>query len=135
MFELGQLNLQLASRVRARPSENVEDQLGAVEHLALEDALEVTALGGGQFVVENDGVDVAFAAQFGELVRLSRANECAGDGPFEFLHPISHNVAAARSWRVGPVHRGNRATSHAGRDLSSTAIRNTRSVRFSRAVE
>ncbi len=46
MFELSQLDLQLAFAGPGAPGENVENHIRAIEHLAVEDALEIAGLGG-----------------------------------------------------------------------------------------
>src|SRR5687767_3246571 len=56
VLELGELDLELAfARLRAT-REDVEDQLRAIDDLAIEDAFEVAQLRGAQLVVEDHDV-------------------------------------------------------------------------------
>ena len=68
--KLGHLDRQ-AGFVRLCPAgEDVEDHLGAVEHLDAERLLEIADLGRREIVVEDDNVGVRGA---GKLVRARRA--------------------------------------------------------------
>src|SRR5206468_1449469 len=46
MLQLGQLDLQLPLAGAGALGENVQDKRGAVQNLAIEDALQISALGG-----------------------------------------------------------------------------------------
>src|SRR5580765_6309834 len=77
MLQLRQLNLKFAFTGPRALGENIQDERGAVEHLAVEDFFQVAALGGRKLVIENDGIDVGAATILGELVRLTFADESA----------------------------------------------------------
>lgn len=95
MLELREFNLQFALSRAGALGEDVENQGGAVEHLAVEDALKVAALCRGKFVVENDRVHVLATAMLREFIRLAAANEGARDGGFHFLGAVSDDFAAS----------------------------------------
>ena len=74
VFELRQLDLEVGlvrSRVRR---EDVEDHLGAIDHLDPELLLEVARLGGAQVVVEDDDVGLLGLDERLELLDLARAD-------------------------------------------------------------
>ena len=86
--------------------ENVENERGAVQHLAIEDAFEVAALRGGQFVVEDDGVHVIATALLREFVRLAGADEGAGNGRIHFLSAIADDFASGSGGQLGKFVEG-----------------------------
>ena len=53
ILQLRELDLQPALAAAGALRENVENQLGAIEHLAREQILQVASLSGGKFVIEN----------------------------------------------------------------------------------
>ena len=53
--------------------EDVEDQRLSVDDVAFEQLLQVSLLGRGELVVEDDEVDVQRLGQGGQLLRLSRS--------------------------------------------------------------
>ncbi len=59
-------------------AENIEDDLLAVDDQHAGDLFPVALLAGGQFVVENDHVDLLFLHQRGDFVRLARAEQELG---------------------------------------------------------
>src|ERR1043166_4139939 len=91
----------LPSRVGARCAKNVQNQRGAVEDLAVEDLLQVAALGRGKFVIEDDRVHVRAPAMLCELIRLPFADECARARGRHFLHSLSYDLAAGGGGQLG----------------------------------
>ena len=77
-----------ASWVRARAGEDVEDQLAAVEHLALGDLLDVADLRRGEVVLEDDGLGPVGLDHLGELLDLALAEERLD----RRLHPLLHEL-------------------------------------------
>ena len=84
VHQLGQFHLQ-AAFPRAGPArEDIEDQLGAIQHPYLQGVFEVALLGGREIVVEHHQIgangtgqrsqftDLALAQQRGGLRRLAR---------------------------------------------------------------
>ena len=129
MLKLRQFDLQLAFLRAGALREDIEDQRGAVENLAIEDVFQVAALRGGKFVVENDGVHVVPLAIRGEFVRLAAADERGGIGRFQFLRAVPTTSPPAVVASSASSSRESRV-SGALRDLSSTPTRKTRSVRL-----
>jgi hypothetical protein len=78
MLQLGQFDLQLAFPGAGALSEDVEDQLGAIEDLEFEHLFEAAALAGRQLVIEDDGIDLDSSWQ-----RV--ANSWALPGPMNVL--------------------------------------------------
>ena len=101
VLELGQLDLQLAFAGARALGEDLEDQRGAVEQLALEDLLQVAALGAGQLVVEDDGVHLLLLAVPGELLRLARADVGARMRRLQLLRAVAHDLRADRAGQFG----------------------------------
>jgi hypothetical protein len=94
MLQLGQFDLELAFAGPGSLGENIKDERGAVENLAIEDPFEVAALGGGKFLVEDDGVDVGPAAMLGELIGFAFADEGGGARGGQFLDSVAYDFAA-----------------------------------------
>src|SRR5438045_669791 len=67
MLELGQFDLEFSFTRAGALGENIEDQGRAIENLTIENLFEVAALGGGEFIIENDGIQVTFSAMLSEL--------------------------------------------------------------------
>ena len=106
VLELGELDLHLAFAGAGALGEDVEDEGGAVEDLAVEEALEIAGLGGGKFVVKDDGVDVALLAAVGELGGLALADEGGGVGAVEFLEAVANDVGAGGAGELGEFLEG-----------------------------
>jgi hypothetical protein len=62
IFQLGQLHLQLPFPRSRPPGEDIEDELRAVDDLAVDRFLDVAELSGRELVVEDDDVGVRFGA-------------------------------------------------------------------------
>ena len=75
IFELGELHLQLAFPRARAAGEDVEDQLRAIDDLALDLLLDLPQLGRGQLVVEDDHVRLGFGARHGERRQSCRRRE------------------------------------------------------------
>ena len=95
MLKLRQFNLQLAF-ARARPlRKDIKNERSPVEHLAIENLLEVTTLGGGKFVVENDRIHVRMAATLSKFVRLAFADERPGARCSQLLQAVPDDLASS----------------------------------------
>ena len=101
MFELRELHLQLALPRACALREDVEDERGAVENLALENLLQIARLRPAQIVVEDDRVHVQLFALFGKLHRLAAADEGAGHGRLQLLPARAGHDAAGRLREFG----------------------------------
>ena len=94
MLELRQLDLELAFASAGPLGKDVEDQRGAVQNFAVKDFFKVSALGGSEFVVKDNRVDIRLAAMMREIIGLALADESARAGGSHFLESISHNFAS-----------------------------------------
>src|SRR6185503_6360821 len=106
MLKLGQFDLEFAFASARALGENVQDERSAVEDLALEDLLQVAALGGRKFVVENDRIDVLLAAGGGEFVGFAAADESGCDGYVQFLDAAANDVAAGGGGQFAELSQG-----------------------------
>lgn len=96
MLQLRQFNLKL-SLPRARAlRKDVEDERRAIEHFALENHLEISALSGRKIIVKDDGIDVVLPAFVGELAGFASSDESRGYGRVEFLGAAANHFTASR---------------------------------------
>ena len=101
MLQLRQLNLHLAfARARAL-GEDIEDQRGTIEYLAVEKLFEVSGLGGTEFVIKNHGVHLALFAALGEFRGLAFADEGGGVGAVNFLRAFPDDRCARGPGQLG----------------------------------
>ncbi len=89
VFELGQLDLQLALGRVGVVGEDVEDHRGAVDHRHAERRLEVALLARRQLVVAGDQVGVAGGDLGLQLVELAAADVAVGVGLLALLHGLA----------------------------------------------
>jgi hypothetical protein len=75
VLELSELHLPLAFPRACPPRKDVEDQLRAIDHFAVEALFELTELSRAQFVVENHHVDIRFVARGRERTHLAGSDE------------------------------------------------------------
>jgi len=93
MLKLRQFDLQFSFFGPGALSKNVENQRSAVEDLAVENPLQIAALRGRKFVIEDDGIDVLLATKISELVGFARADECPGDWRFQLLCAVADDFS------------------------------------------
>ena len=92
---------------RAGPlGEDVEDQRRAIENLAVENFFQVAALGGREFVIKNDGVDLLLPALERELAGFSGADERSRDRAVQFLGAITDDGPAGGGRQFGQFVQG-----------------------------
>ena len=106
MLELRELDLQLAFFRAGALGENIQDQRGAIEHLALEDLFQVARLRRRKFIVEDDRIDFIAPAMLGEFVRLAGADVSAREDLFQFLRAVAEHVAAGRGCKFAQFVEG-----------------------------
>ena len=94
MLELREFNLEFALFGAGALRENIENQRRAIQNFAAENFFEIAALSGRKFIVENHRVHVVRAAMFRKFLRLASADECSGDGRFQFLRPVADDFRA-----------------------------------------
>ena len=92
ILQLRQLDLQPAFAAASALRENVENQLGAIEHLAREQIFQIASLRRRKFVVENDRSDVLILERFldhlgfafADVIRRGRFLQFLRDGIDDF---------------------------------------------------
>ena len=89
-----QLHLPLAFTRPGASREDIENQLRAIDHLALEPFLELAQLRRVQFVVEDHDVDIRLVARRSQRGNLARANEGCGVRPRPLLQHAHDNARA-----------------------------------------
>ena len=89
-----ELDLRLALGAARVLGEDVEDHRGAVDRRAAEQPLEVALLGGGERLVEHDGVGVDGEAQLVQLGDLALAEVGGGVRRVAALHEPREHVGA-----------------------------------------
>ena len=100
VFELGQLDLQLALGRVGVVGEDVEDHRGAVDHRHAERRLEVALLARRQLVVAGDQVGVAGGDLRLQLVELAAAEVAVGIGLLALLHRLAGGRDAGRAQQL-----------------------------------
>lgn len=106
MLELSQFDLQLAFPGAGALGEDVQDEGGAIEDLAIEDLLEVAALRRGKFVIENDSIDVGSTAKIGKLVGFAFTYEGGRAWSGHFLQAVTDDLTAGSSCQLGKFCKG-----------------------------
>ena len=101
MLKLREFDLQLAFFRACTLRKNIKNERCAIENLAIENTLEIAALRGGKFVVENDGIHVLAAAVFGEFAGFAAADERAGDRGIELLGAVANDLTAGGGGELG----------------------------------
>jgi hypothetical protein len=101
MLQLRQFNLQLAFASASPLSENVQDQRGPIQHLAVENFLQVAALSRRKLIVEDYGVDLRLLTVQREFVGFSLANKGAGAWSCQFLEAVTDYVASGGGGQFG----------------------------------
>src|SRR5436190_4166149 len=96
MLELSEFDLELALAGAGALAEDIQNEGGAIEHLALKDFFQIPALGGRKFIVENNGVDGVGPAKLGELLGFTLADVSAGDRHIEFLNAAPDDFGPGR---------------------------------------
>ena len=99
VFELRELDLQLALPCSGAAGEDVEDQLRPIDTFRSSACFEIAQLRRAELVVENDEVDRRFVARRRQHVTLPLPRNVAGSGlarSCSTRRPISAPAAAAR---------------------------------------
>jgi hypothetical protein len=100
ILQLCELDLEPAFAGAGSTGENIEDELGAIQHLAAGELLKVTTLGGRELVIENQGGNMLFAAPAGDLLGLALANVKWRGGLLQFLNDGIHHLRARRGGKL-----------------------------------
>ena len=75
IFQLRQFHLQLAFAGFRMPRKNVEDELRAVNHPLVQDALDIALLGRREIVVKQNQVGIGRSRRSGNLLQLAAADQ------------------------------------------------------------
>ena len=94
--QLGQLHLGFAFLGVGVLGEDVEDHRGAIDGCATQDLLQVSRLGGGELVVEHDGVGIDGGGQVPQLPSLAPSHVGGRVGVVATLDDPSGLVGAGR---------------------------------------
>ena len=94
VFELRELNLQLAFARAGVASKDVEDELRAVEHAARQRGLEVAQLRGREIVIEKNEIGLRGSDDAGDLLYFAGTNERGRIGLGAALHKLGGDLAA-----------------------------------------
>ncbi len=106
MLQLRQFNLQFPFARPGALRENVQDERRAVEHFAIEHALQIPALGGRKFIIEYNRVHLLRAAASRKLAGLAAADKGPGHGRLQFLRAVPDDLAACRGRQLGEFLQG-----------------------------
>src|SRR5204863_9664311 len=85
ILQLRQLDLESSFAAARALRENIEDELGAIEHFARKQILQVASLGRRKFVIENNRRDVLVLERFLDQLRFAFANVVRARGLLELL--------------------------------------------------
>src|ERR1035437_6414747 len=94
ILELRQLHLHPALRAPRAHGEDVEDELGAVDHALADFLLEVLSLAWGELVVEDDDGGLCVRDERLQLLELALADVGGGVGFFERLRELADDDGA-----------------------------------------
>jgi hypothetical protein len=96
MLKLGQFDLEFALFGAGALRENIQNQGSSIQDLAIEHPFQIATLRRRKLIVKDNGVDIVLAAMSRKLVRFAGADECPGDGCFQFLSAVSNDVGPGR---------------------------------------
>ena len=96
VLELGELDLEMSLVGLGVSGEDVENHLGPIDDLDLEDPLQVSRLGRSQVVIEDDDVGFVSLDQFLELFDLARTDVGGDVDLLAFLQHGGHHMKAGR---------------------------------------
>lgn len=93
-MQLRQFHLQLAFAGSRMAGKNIEDQLGSVNHPALDDFFYIALLGRTEIVIKQQNVGVHRRGRTRDLFQLARANQRGRIRPITALQNFSHDLGA-----------------------------------------
>ena len=106
VLQLRQLDLQLAFARARTPREDVENQLRAIDDLAIEALVQLAQLRRRQLVVEDDEIGVGFRRRVRQHVDLAAAEECRGIRPRAILQHAQDDARAGRFGEAAKLFEG-----------------------------
>ena len=96
VFELGELDLQLAFAGARVAGKDVEDELGAIEDAARQSGFKVAQLRGREVVIEENEVGVGGSGDGGDLLDFAGADERGGIGARAALDELRRRLGRPR---------------------------------------
>ena len=81
--------------------EDIEDQRGTIEYLAVEKLFEISGLGGTEFVIKYHRVHFSLFAALGEFRCLAFPDECGGMWAIDFLRAFPNDRCAGGPGELG----------------------------------
>src|SRR4029453_1949768 len=96
VFELRELDLELAFAGASAAREDVENELRPIEHRDMRLALEIPELRRRQLVVEDDEIDAELGTRGRQRVDFASAEKGRGIGSGPLLKHAQHDVRAGR---------------------------------------
>lgn len=97
VFELRELDLELAFASAGVAGEDVEDELRAIEDAARQSGLEIAQLRGRQVVIEENEIGVGGRGDAGDFFNLPGSNErCRIEAVAALQNLSDHRTASAR---------------------------------------
>ena len=103
VLELGEFDLEFALARAGALGEDVQNEGGAVQDFEVEDPLEVAALGGGQLVVEDDGIDIRLVAERREFIGFAFADVGARAQLGQLLNTVGHHLRPGAGGQLGEL--------------------------------
>jgi len=100
VFELGELNLELALAGAGVAREDVEDELRAVEDAAGQRGFKVAQLRRRKVVVEENQVGPRRSGDAGDLLNFAGTDEGGGIGPGAALQELGSDLAAGTDQQI-----------------------------------
>lgn len=92
--QLSNFYLQLTFQRAGALSENIEDELRAIDHAQFELVLQVARLGGGQGLVKDGERGATTSGKFANFASFAASDERAGVDGFETLLDLRGNLCA-----------------------------------------
>ena len=106
VLELGHLHLQLALSGLGVLGKDIEDELGAVEDLALRDLAQIALLRRGQLLVKDQRRGVLLQSQDFELGQFAAPQDKLGVDSGHTLHHLPHDFQPGRSRQLRQFGQG-----------------------------
>src|SRR6266487_5882780 len=100
ILQLRELDLQPALAAAGALRENVENQLGAIKHLAREQILEVASLSWRKFVIENHGGDLSILQRTFDPFRFAFSDVVGRSRFLQFLRDRVDDFGAGRAGQL-----------------------------------
>ena len=101
VLELRELDLPLSFLGSRAPGEDVENELRPVEHLPLDERLDIAELRRRELVVEDHHVDVCFVAGERDQIELALSDEGRRVGPRPLLRHTQGDIGAGGVGEAG----------------------------------